>query len=253
LLTALPQSLCQAEHINLNKHLLRIINITGRFLRHFAPLGCPKVGSSCRAPASDNELLTLALYSAPRRRHKPADSLRFGNMASAEEEEVIADEPVADAADESGGGGKRRLLLIAAGALVVVLGAGVGGYFSGLLDGLLGGGAVEATDAQPVASPPVFYALPEILVSLNTGERRSTFLKANISLELAQADDQAHVERLLPRIIDYCHVYLRELRADEVKGSAGTFRLREELLRRISAAVAPIPVRDVLFNELFVQ
>jgi flagellar FliL protein len=173
-------------------------------------------------------------------------------MAPPEEEETNVDESAAEPAGE-GRGGKRRLLLIAAGALVVVLGAGVGGYFSGLLDGLLGSEAVETVDAEAPAAPPVFYALPEILVSLNTGERRSTFLKANISLELAGADDQAHIERLLPRIIDYCHVYLRELRIEEVKGSAGTFRLREELLRRISAAVAPIPVRDVLFNELFVQ
>jgi flagellar FliL protein len=173
-------------------------------------------------------------------------------MAPAEEEETGVDEPAAEPEGKSGGG-KRRLLLIAAGALVVVLGAGVGGYFSGLLDGLFGNEAVETADAQPAAAPPAFYALPEILVSLNTGERRSTFLKANISLELAGAEDQAHIERLLPRVIDYCHVYLRELRVEEVKGSAGTFRLREELLRRISAAVAPVPVRDVLFNELFVQ
>jgi len=174
-------------------------------------------------------------------------------MASADEnEEAVVDESAEDASVKSGGG-KRRLLLIGVGALVVVLGAGAGGYFSGLLDGILGSKTAGAENSEVVAAPPVFYALPEILVSLNTGERRSTFLKANISLELTKAEDQENVERLLPRVIDYCQVYLRELRIDEVKGSAGSFRLREELLRRISAAVAPVAVRDVLFNELFVQ
>lgn len=174
-------------------------------------------------------------------------------MASADEhEEAVVDESAGEAAVKSGGG-KRRLLLIGVGALVVVLGAGAGGYFSGLLDGILGSKTAETENSEVAAAPPVFYALPEILVSLNTGERRSTFLKANISLELVKAEDQQSVERLLPRIIDYCQVYLRELRIDEVRGSAGSFRLREELLRRISAAVAPVTVRDVLFNELFVQ
>ena len=175
-------------------------------------------------------------------------------MAKADDEEPTDGELSTEAETGNAGGGKRRLLLIAAGALVLILGAGAGGYFSGLLDGLLGDAAVAETEnAESIAAAPTFYALPEILVSLNTGERRSTFLKVKMSLELASPEDQPRVERLLPRIIDYCHVYLRELRFDEVRGSAGSARLREELLRRIAAAVAPVPVRDVLFNELFVQ
>jgi flagellar FliL protein len=74
-----------------------------------------------------------------------------------------------------------------------------------------------------------------------------------ISLQLTDAGDQPRIERQLPRIIDYCQVYLRELRLEELRGSAGTARLREELLRRISAAVAPVLVSDVLFGEIFVQ
>ena len=74
-----------------------------------------------------------------------------------------------------------------------------------------------------------------------------------VSLQLGNAEDQPRLERLLPRIIDYCQVYLRELRLDELRGSAGTARLREELLRRISAALAPVQVTDVLFSEIFIQ
>ena len=81
---------------------------------------------------------------------------------------------------------------------------------------------------------PVFYALPDLLVSLNTGERRSNFLKIKVSLELPNAADQARIERLQPRIVDYCQVYLRELRLEDLRGSAGTTRLRQELLRRIA-------------------
>ena len=49
-------------------------------------------------------------------------------------------------------------------------------------------------------------------------------------------------------------VYLRELRVeDELSGSAGVYRLKEELLARVNAAVEPINVTDVLFKEMLVQ
>jgi flagellar protein FliL len=149
------------------------------------------------------------------------------------------------------GGGKRRLILIAAGALGLLIAIAAGTYFSGLLDG-----DIEAKQAEDVSAQPesvAFYVLPEILVSINAGERRSIFLKVKMSLEIADEGDKPRIDRMLPRIIDHCHVYLRELRPEELQGSAGSARLREELLRRISAAVAPVTVRDVLFNELFVQ
>ncbi len=147
-----------------------------------------------------------------------------------------------------------KLLIIAGGVVLLLTAGGAGAYFSGLL----GSTSQEQSAAGEAAAPspppePVFYALPEILVSLNTGERRSALLKVKVSLELPNPADQAKVERQLPRIVDYCQVYLRELRPDEVRGSAGSTRLREELLRRVSAAVAPAQVNDLLFNDLFMQ
>lgn len=140
------------------------------------------------------------------------------------------------------------------GALVVIAAGGAGAYTFGLADVLRGSrDAGEAHAANKVEAAPVFYALPDFLVSLNTGERRSTFLKLKVSLQLGDAKDQPRIERLLPRIIDYCQVYLREVRLDELRGSAGTARLREELLRRISAAVTPVQVTDVLFGDIFIQ
>lgn len=174
--------------------------------------------------------------------------------AAEDDDENAEETAVAATATPTRGVHRRRLALIVSGALVLTAGAGGGAYAFGLLDALLGSGdAAEAHAANKVAADPVFYALPDLLVSLNTGERRSTFLKVKISLQLQNAEDQPRIERLLPRLIDYCQVYLRELRLDELRGSAGTARLREELLRRISAAVAPVQVTDVLFGEIFVQ
>ena len=176
-------------------------------------------------------------------------------MAKATSEVSVEDaEETAVAAAPARRPARRKLALMLGGALLVIAAAGAGAYTLGLADGLRGpGDAGDAHAANKVETAPVFYVLPDLLVSLNTGERRSTFLKVKVSLQLGDAEDQPRIERLLPRIIDYCQVYLRELRLDELRGSAGTARLREELLRRISAAVAPVQVTDVLFSEIFIQ
>jgi len=57
----------------------------------------------------------------------------------------------------------------------------------------------------------------------------------------------------MPRIIDNFQVYLRELRLEDLRGSAGMYRLREELLTRVVAAAQPVRVKDVLFKEMLIQ
>ena len=114
-------------------------------------------------------------------------------------------------------------------------------------------GGEEVTEGQELAEGAVFYDLPELLVNLNTGGRKSTMLKIRVSLELQTQADIPKVEEVLPRILDNFQVYLRELRIEDLKGSAGMYRLREELLTRVAAAAAPAKINDVLFKEMLVQ
>src|SRR3546814_1559122 len=79
------------------------------------------------------------------------------------------------------------------------------------------------------------------------------YLKIAISLELTSQEDSVALQNLLPRVVDNFQVYLRELRVEDLRGSAGVQRLREELLLRVNKAVYPIQVRDVLFKEMLVQ
>lgn len=159
--------------------------------------------------------------------------------------------------------GKKLVLLVIL-PLLVVVGA-VGGLFAtGMLDSLLGGEAEEQgehaqeTEAHAEEEPVdpaliVFYDLPDILVNLNTDDRRQSFLSISVSLELRSQEDVGHVEHVMPRIIDNFQIYLRELQIDDLRGSAGLYRLREELLRRVNGAVGDVHVRDVLFREMLVQ
>ena len=183
-------------------------------------------------------------------------------MADDEAEEDLEAEGGEDGDEEEGGesskkqGGKKKLLLFVALALFLVVGGAAAAYFTGLLEPLIAmlGGADE-TAAEETTGPveAVFFDLPEILVNLNTGRRKSTFLKIRVSLELENAEDVARIEAVMPRIIDNFQVYLRELRVEDLKGSAGMYRLREELLTRVTLAVAPSKVSDVLFKEMLVQ
>jgi len=155
--------------------------------------------------------------------------------------------------------GKKLVLMIV--LPLLVLGGTAGALFAtGIIDKLLGGGheeeaAVEQAVAEPAepVGPSVYYDLPDMLVNLNTRDSRQHFLKISVSLELSSQEDVVAVEEIMPRIIDNFQVYLRELTLDDLRGSAGLYRLREELLRRVSTASGSAGVRDVLFREMLVQ
>lgn len=165
--------------------------------------------------------------------------------------------------DEEGGSksGRKRLLIVIAAILVLILGGAAAAYFTGLLQPLiemLGGGKgvaqmEEEEGGALVSTDAVFYDLQEMLVNINTGGRKPVYLKIRVSLELETSQDIVRVEGMMPRIIDNFQVYLRELRIEDLKGSAGMYRLREELLKRVNVAVAPAKVNDVLFKEMLVQ
>jgi flagellar protein FliL len=149
--------------------------------------------------------------------------------------------------------GKKLVLFIILPALLL-LGGAAGAHFSGLTKKFLGGGEGEQAEHKP--EPPkqaIYYNLPEMLVNLNSAGRRASYLKISVSLELDNPADIPRIEAIMPRIVDNFQVYLRELRIEDLKGSAGLYRLREELLARVNTAAQPARVNDVLFKEMLVQ
>jgi flagellar protein FliL len=156
--------------------------------------------------------------------------------------------------------GKKLILFIVLPVLIVIGGiAGV--FFSGILSKKeprvdAAAATEEAPTQRPSPKQTVFFDMPDLIVNLNTGTsaaRRTNFLKISVSLELENPGDIELVTQNMPRIIDNFQIYLRELRIDDLQGSAGLYRLREELLRRVNLAARPARVRDVLFKEMLVQ
>lgn len=152
-------------------------------------------------------------------------------------------------------GNKKMLMIAGGGALVLVLALGGGAYFflfSGSKDD---GKKIAKNDAPPpiVAPQVAFYNMPDMVVNIQSADGNPAYLKLSVALELTGADEKAGIQPLMPRVVDQFQSYLRELRVDDLKGSAGVLRLKEELLRRINVAAAPFAVKDVLLKEMIVQ
>ena len=164
----------------------------------------------------------------------------------------------ADAAPKKGLGkilGKlksKKVLMIALPVLLLVLGgAGAGAYFFLFKKS----GSQEATAEELPFTPHKvpFSDKQDILVNIQSNDGTPAYLKLGVSLELENDEQKTALQPLMPRITDQFQAYLRELRLDDLKGSAGVLRLKEELLRRVNVAAAPYKVRDVLLKEMIIQ
>jgi flagellar FliL protein len=148
--------------------------------------------------------------------------------------------------------GKGKLILLA--VPVVLLLAGAGLWFTGILPHALGMDKHEEhaeEAAKPV--PPSYVDVPEMVANLNSGSHKPSYVKLAARVEVPKPEDAEKVRAALPRLQDLMQTYLREMRPEELRGSAGTYRLREELLVRANAAVAPAKVSDVLFTQMLIQ
>jgi flagellar FliL protein len=139
-------------------------------------------------------------------------------------------------------------LLIIGGAVLALLAGGAGAYFT-----LFRAKPEAKADVQTV-KPVVFVDLPEIVVNLaNTGAERTQYLRIKVVLELPEQKMVEQIQPIMPRVMDAFQTYLRELRASDLDGSAGLYRLKEELTRRVNASISPSRINAVLFKEIVVQ
>jgi flagellar FliL protein len=174
-------------------------------------------------------------------------------MATTNEAQAEAEKPEAEGEEGKPAPAKRKLslkvILMAVGGLVAIGGIGGGAYFFFFPH------KSEAATAANQVKPPVFLDLPDVLVNLSSGggNERTQYLKVKVVLELPDQELSAQIQPVMPRIMDTFQTYLRELRPTDLDGSAGLYRLKEELTRRVNAAIAPSHINAVLFKEIVVQ
>jgi flagellar FliL protein len=175
-------------------------------------------------------------------------------MAKAKKTEEEKDAPETEGADGEAAAPKKgflskKLIIMAAASLLVLGGGGGGAWFF-----LFKKEHHEEKPAPVAAKPPAFVDMPEVLVNLSSaGNGRAHYLKAKIVLEVTDQKIAEEIKPVLPRVLDSFQTYLREMRANDLEGSAGLYRVRDELTKRVNLAVAPSRINAVLFKEIVVQ
>jgi flagellar FliL protein len=163
------------------------------------------------------------------------------------------DDETAEDGAEAPKSGKKKLVMIG-GALALVAVLGGGGWFFFLKKKP----AEEVTAEQAAAAAKkliTFVEMKDMMVGISAGPQqdRQPILKIKVALEIADPKTADQVKPLLPRVEDAFQVFMRELRPSDLDGSAGMYRLKEELLRRVNVTVYPAKVDAVLFKELLLQ
>jgi flagellar FliL protein len=168
-------------------------------------------------------------------------------MAKKSSEEDAGENADAEASGEGASGGRKKKLIMFGAIGVVALGLLGGGWFVFLR----GAPAQEAVVKKPVS----FLDMREMTVNLapDNANDRTRLLKFKVALEVNDPKLVPQVQALMPRVEDSFQTFLRELRASDLEGSRGLYRLREELLRRVNIAVYPSKVDAVLLKEMIVQ
>ncbi|TAE34923.1 MAG: flagellar basal body protein FliL [Alphaproteobacteria bacterium] len=173
--------------------------------------------------------------------------------------------------DEAPKKGKKGLIIIVL-AVVLLGGGGAGLFFSGMLDSLIGKDKKVAeatdgdassdseqaadgngTDAKKEKVPVAFLELPEVVANLQSSTGGSSFIKAKITIEAPSEEIRVQLEKNQPIIMDAINTYVRELRPNDLKGSAGTFLLQEELTMRVNKAIHPNEINKILIEQLLIQ
>ena len=158
-------------------------------------------------------------------------------------------EGAAEAAEGAAAPKSKLKLIIAAVGLMVILGGGAATWF------LFFRHHDEEVHAEAApAKAPLFVEVPDLMVNLTgaPGERVQ-YLKVKLVLEVKEEKQIEAIKPTMPRVTDIFQTYLRELRPSDLNGSAGLFRLKEELTRRVNASIAPNRINAVLFKEIVVQ
>jgi flagellar protein FliL len=209
---------------------------------------------------------------------KPADAEAEGATPPAEGEGGEGGEGAEGAPAKKKMSGKKLVLFIILPAVLVLGGGGAAAYMLLFSGGgaeqhaeaeagghgkAKGGHGAEGEVAEAVPGPNgtmisygedvVFVALPEILVNITGPDGRPAYLKLKLTLEAPDDATVATITEHVPRVTDQFTSFLRELRTDDLSGSAGAYRLRLELLRRVNLVIAPSQINAVLIEEMLVQ
>lgn len=157
------------------------------------------------------------------------------------------------------GGGMMKFIIIGIIVLLIVVAAGL--FFTPLGASLLGHPEPAKAEEKKTEETPetldatkvAFTTLPEILLNLRNASGKSSFLKVSFVVQSPTEEVSKKVEKLKPILVDQFQEYLRGLDVEDMAGSAGLQRVRNELLIRTNNILAPDKASDILIGSFLIQ
>ncbi len=155
---------------------------------------------------------------------------------------------------------KKKLIIIGAAAGVLLLGGGGGAFM------MLSGGKSEAAaegghakkdsahgSAGEAGGEVKFFDVPPMVVNLRSPDGSARFVKLHFVIVPGEKATDETLKAQLPLVIDAYQSFLRELRPEDLAGSAAVFRLKEEMLVRANEALGEGMIKDILIQDLVQQ
>lgn len=144
---------------------------------------------------------------------------------------------------------KKQKIIAAVGAVVLL-----GGVTGGLL--MAFGGEEEGAEphgADAAGGEESLVEVEPLVINLRSNDGQTRFLKLRFMLVAGSAGDIEKIEAKLPLIIDRYQPFLRELRPEDLAGSAAVYRIKEELILRAADILGAGVVTNVLIQDMIQQ
>lgn len=169
------------------------------------------------------------------------------------EEEPLTPEEVPEGAKK---GGKLKKILIIVLPLILIIAGAIYFYLFVL-------SAPKAEDEEPAEKDKnkeavsieqnAYVDLDPITVALSPSSPKREYLRLDLTLQVASEEESQAIMEKVPMIKDSLIVFLRSLRATDFNSSSSTIYLKEEITKRINKIIAPLSVKEVLFQEITVN
>ncbi|MGN7999364.1 flagellar basal body-associated FliL family protein [Sphingomonas sp. 22176] len=115
------------------------------------------------------------------------------------------------------------------------------------------GAAAEGEGGKEGEGKGKFVDMPTVSVNLRSPDGSPRFLKLHLMLVPGAKTTADALKEKLPVVLDAYQPFLRELRPEDLGGSAAVYRLKEELMVRATRVLGPGMVKEVLIQDLIQQ
>lgn len=137
--------------------------------------------------------------------------------------------------------------------LILAILAGGGGFFatySGMIQGILGGGSNGAAHGEGESGDIAFVPIEPIMVSYPGPPARQFRLSAQLEVSESSAHE---VEKMMPRVLDVLNGFLRALDPTTLNDRTAWYDLRLKMLYRVRMVLGDDKIRDLLITEFILH